>query len=72
MNASYHTKWIARGIMLKAAVNDMTTATLSGSKEEKAWNAWCAGSSDKDVIFAAKEAYDLFDRVNNAKHDGKL
>lgn len=72
MNASYKTAWIARGIMLKAAVNDMTPATLSGSKTEDNWNVWCAGATDKDIIFASAEAFNLFDRVNNAISDGKL
>lgn len=65
MNASNTTAHIARGIMLKAAVNN-TTPSEAGGKAHQAWEAWKAGTSERMAQFAEREAYNLFDRVNAA------
>jgi hypothetical protein len=66
LNASNTTAHIARGIMLKAAVNNLPGSAPESAKEWQAWRTWQAGTSKACADFAEKEAYDLFDRVLNA------
>ena len=72
MQTSHMTAHVARGIMLMAAMNNLRADNVPGSKQEQAWNAWRAGTSDKIAAFVTGEAYDLFDRVNSALTQGKI